>query len=228
MEEDVDGCKLYTHVVDESVRPKVGDFFRSIDAAEKVFRNYANAVGFDVRLSNKKTNKDGITTARFFVYNKEGNPTPKLYDSLNVKSGERRRRNSNLKRSGCLACMKVHYVKKTRRYEVYKFNEKHNHMLFTQQEMSLSRANRDLSFGDQCNIFNACVSKVGISKSHRLRNISKGNVGLSGGTVRDYQNFKRDMVTFVGNKDAKMLINTMVSRQKCNPNFFFECKCNGK
>ncbi|KAJ9565451.1 hypothetical protein OSB04_001417 [Centaurea solstitialis] len=228
MEEDADGSKLYTPVVDESLRPKVGDFFETIDVAEKVFRKYAAAAGFDVRLSNKKTNKYGITTARFFVCNKEGNPTPKLYDSLNVKSGERRRRNSNLKRSGCLACMKVHYVKLRQRYEIYKFNEKHNHMLFSEQEMSLSRANRELSFGDQCNVFNACVSKVGISKSHRLRNISKGNAGLSGGTVRDYQNFKRDMVTFVGCKDAKMLINTMVSRQKCNPEFFFEFKCNEK
>nr|BAB33151.1 hypothetical protein [Carthamus tinctorius] len=205
-----------------------GDVFPTVEAAEKMYRKYASAAGFDVRLSNKKTNKFGITIARFFVCNKEGHPTPKLYDSLNKKSGERRRRNSNLKRAGCMACMKVHYVKSIGRYEVYKFNEKHSHMLFSGDEMSLSRSNRELTFGDQCNVFNACVTKVGVSKSHRLRNISKGNVGLSGGTVRDYQNFKKDMVTFVGNKDAKMLINTMVNRQKISPQFFFEFKCNEK
>ncbi|KAJ9537753.1 hypothetical protein OSB04_030486 [Centaurea solstitialis] len=225
MEEDDEGCKFYKPNVDESIRPKVGDVFPTVEAAEKMYRKYASAAGFDVRLSNKKTNKFGITTARFFVCNKEGHPTPKLYDSLNAKSGERRRRNSNLKRAGCCACMKVHYVKSIGRYEVYKFNEEHSHMLFSGDEMSLSRSNRDLTFGDQCNVFNACVTKVGVAKSHRLRNISKGNVGFSGGTIRDYQNFKKDMNTFVGNKDAKMLINVMVNRQKISPQFFFEYKC---
>ncbi|KAJ9552181.1 hypothetical protein OSB04_016226 [Centaurea solstitialis] len=61
-----------------------------------------------------------------------------------------------------------------------------------------------------------------------MRNAFKGGVGESGPTVRDYHNFKRQMVNFVGNKDAQMLINTMVSRKKCNPDFFYEFQCNEK
>ncbi|KAJ9561770.1 hypothetical protein OSB04_006930 [Centaurea solstitialis] len=56
----------------------------------------------------------------------------------------------------------------------------------------------------------------------------KCGVESSGGTVKDYQNFKKDMVTFVGDKDAQMLINTMVSQKKCCQDFFFEFKCNQK
>ncbi|KAJ9563830.1 hypothetical protein OSB04_008990 [Centaurea solstitialis] len=59
-------------------------------------------------------------------------------------------------------------------------------------------------------------------------NVVKGGVESSGGTVKDYQNFKKDMVTFVGDKDAQMLINTMVSQKKCCQDFFFEFKCNQK
>ena len=36
------------------------------------------------------------------------------------------------------------------------------------------------------------------------------------------------MVNFVGEKDAHMLINTIVSTKKCCPEFFYEFKCNDK
>ena len=104
--------------------------------------------------------------------------------------------------------------------------EKHNHALCSKHEMSLSRAKCGLSYVNHRNIFFASTSKAGVAKSHRLRKAMKGGVGLGGSTVRDYHNFKRQAVNFVGNKDAQMLINTMVARKKCNPKFFYEFKCN--
>ena len=119
-------------------------------------------------------------------------------------------------------------MKERNMFEVYSFVESHNHVLFDENEMSLSRARRGLSYEDYRNVYHASCTKVGISKAHRLRNAMKGGDGLSGGTVRDFQNIKRGMVTFVGNKDAQMLINTMVNRQKVCPEFFFEFRCNEK
>ncbi|KAJ9556431.1 hypothetical protein OSB04_011045 [Centaurea solstitialis] len=104
----------------------------------------------------------------------------------------------------------------------------HNHVLFDGNEMSLSRARRGLIYEDYRNVYHASCTKIGIAKSHRMKNALKGGNGISGGTVRDFQNVKRDMVTFIGNKDAQMLINTMVSRQKVCPEFFFEFRCNEK
>jgi len=194
--------------------------------AEKHYRRYAELGGFDVRIFNKKENKFGKITSRHYVCCRQGKPPSKTYDSLDAHPSERRQRNSNIKRCGCFACFKIHFVRERSRFEVYKFVEKHNHALCTKNEMSLSRAKRGLSYVDHRNIFFASTSKVGVAKSHRLRKAMSGGVRLGGGTVRDYHNFKRQMVNFVGNKDAQMLINTMVSRKKCNSEFFYEFKCN--
>lgn len=57
----------------------------------------------------------------------------------------------------------------------------------------------------------------------------KGGIEVSGGTTRDHINFKRDVVHFVGNKDAQMLINKLKKRRDyCPEYFFFEYKVEGK
>ncbi|KAJ9547351.1 hypothetical protein OSB04_019894 [Centaurea solstitialis] len=159
MEESPGGTKYYMPLVDDSVRPKIGDVYESVDLAEKTYRRYAVVAGFDVRLSNKKENKDGKVTARYYVCSKQGNPPNKMYDSLDAKPDHRRQRNSNIKRSGCFSCFKVHYVKEKCRYELYKFVEKHNHMLFDRHEMALYRAKRGLTYADQRNVFYGSTCK---------------------------------------------------------------------
>ncbi|XP_024990577.1 protein FAR1-RELATED SEQUENCE 5-like [Cynara cardunculus var. scolymus] len=193
-----------------------------------MYRKYANEAGFDVRLSNKKINKKGCITSRFYVCSKEGRPPSKYFDSLDVLPGDRRIRNSNVKRYGCGACFKIHFVKERRQYEVYKFIEQYNHMLFNKEEMRFSRSKRQLHYADHKNVFHGSSSKVGVTKSHRFRKAITGGVDCSGGTVRDHQNFKRDMAYFVDNKDVQMLLNVMSSRRKVCPEFFFEYKCDDK
>ncbi|KVI03283.1 FAR1 DNA binding domain-containing protein [Cynara cardunculus var. scolymus] len=196
----------FTTVTNDDVKykPKVGDSFESVESAEKMYRKYANEVGFDVRLSNKKINKLGRITSQFYVCSKEGRP----------KVSGRTIRNSNIKRSGCGACLKIHLVKEPNQYEVYKFVEQHNHILFNKEEMRFSRSKRQLHYADHKNVFHGSSSKVGVTKSHRFIKAVKGGVDSSGGTVRDHQNFKRDMTYFVGNKDAQMLLNVMANRRK--------------
>ncbi|XP_024974727.1 protein FAR1-RELATED SEQUENCE 5-like [Cynara cardunculus var. scolymus] len=190
MGETSDGSKYWFPSVDVKYKPKVGDSFESVESAEKMYRKYANEVGFDVR---------GRTI-----------------------------RNSNIKRSGCGACLKIHLVKEPNQYEVYKFVEQHNHILFNKEEMRFSRSKRQLHYADHKNVFHGSSSKVGVTKSHRFIKAVKGGVDSSGGTVRDHQNFKRDMTYFVGNKDAQMLLNVMANRRKVCLEFFFEYKCDDK
>ncbi|XP_024977644.1 protein FAR1-RELATED SEQUENCE 5-like [Cynara cardunculus var. scolymus] len=228
MEETNDGSKCWFPNVDAEYKPKVGDGFETVESTEKMYRKYANEAGFDVRLSNKKINKKGRITSRFYVCSKEGRPPSKYFDSLDVLPGDRRIRNSNVKRSGCGACLKIHFVKERREYEVYKFIKQHNHMLFNKEEMRFSRSKRQLHYADHKNVFHGSSSKVGVTKSHRFRKAITGGVDCSGGTVRDHQNFKRDTAYFVGNKDAQMLLNLMSNRRKVCPEFFFEYKCDDK
>ncbi|XP_024987028.1 protein FAR1-RELATED SEQUENCE 5-like [Cynara cardunculus var. scolymus] len=224
MEETFDGSKYGFPSVDVKYNPKVGDSFEFVESAEKIYRKYANEAGFDVRLCNKKINKLGRITSRFYVCSKEGRPQSKYFDSLDVLPGGRRIRNSNIKRSGCGTCLKIHFVKEPNQYEVYKFVEQHNHILFNKEEMRFSRSKRQLHYVDHKNVFHGSSSKVGVTKSHRFMKAVKGGVDSSGGTVRDHQNFKRDMAYFVGNKDAQMLLNVMANRRKVCPEFFFEYK----
>jgi hypothetical protein len=116
-------------------------------------------------------------------------------------------------------------LKGQNRYEVYKFVECHNHILYNDDEMRFSRSGRQLDYSEQKNVFQSCTQKIGVTKGHRLRGALGGGVRRSGATVRDYQNYRRDINTFVGNKDAKMLLNTMAKRREFCPEFFFEYKC---
>ncbi|XP_024962583.1 protein FAR1-RELATED SEQUENCE 5-like [Cynara cardunculus var. scolymus] len=214
MGETNDGSKCWFSNVDTKYKPKVGDGFETVESAEKMYQKYANEAGFDVRLSNKKKNKIGRITSRFYVCSKKGRPPSKYFDSLDVLPGDRRIPNTNIKHSGCGACFKIHFVKERRQYEVYKFVEQHNHMLFNKKEMRFSRSKRQLHYTNHKNVFHGSSSKVGVTKSHRFRKAIMGGVDSSGGTVRDHQNFKRDMAYFVGNKDAQMLLNVMSNRRK--------------
>ncbi|KAJ9556122.1 hypothetical protein OSB04_010736 [Centaurea solstitialis] len=204
------GSKVWYPNVDVTLKPKIGDYYES--------------AGFDVRLSNKKINKLGVITGRYFVCSKTGKPPEKYFDSLDVVPGGRKQRNSNIKRTGCQACMKIHFVKERGRYEIYKFVEKHNHELFIREEMIFSRVRRQLQYADHRVVMHGSSSKIGITKAHRMRNALKGGTEFSSCTARDYLNFKRDMMKHVGNKDAQMLVNKLENRRKVCPEYFVEYK----
>ncbi|XP_024974842.1 protein FAR1-RELATED SEQUENCE 5-like [Cynara cardunculus var. scolymus] len=193
-----------------------------------MYRKYADVAGFDIRLASKKMNSLGEVQTRYFVCSKEGIPPKKEFDSLEVSSGERRRRNTNFKRTGCKACLKVHYVKESGRYKVYHFIESHNHMLCRSDEKLFTRSRRQLDYKDRKFFYHASSSKVGITQSRRMQLAINGGLVSLGGTARDHMNFRRDIMLFVGNKDAQMLINKMNKRREHFPEYFFEYKCDEK
>ena len=210
--------------MDVAFQPKIGDYYESVSVAEATYRKYAEQAGFDVRLSNKKINKLGVITGRYYVCSRMSIPPKKYFDSLDVVPGSRKQRNSNIKRTCCGTCMKIHFVKEGGRYEIYKFVEKHNHELFMPEEMIFSRAKRTLQYADHQAVMHGSSSKIGITKAHRMRNALKGGNEFSSCTTRDYLNFKRDMMKHVGNKDAQMLINKLENRRRVCPEYFVEYK----
>ncbi|KAJ9566884.1 hypothetical protein OSB04_002850 [Centaurea solstitialis] len=76
-----------------------GDYYESMSVAEATYRKYVEQAGFDVRLSNKKINKLGVITGRYFVFSRTGKPPKKYFDSLDVVPGGRKQQNSNIKRT---------------------------------------------------------------------------------------------------------------------------------
>ncbi|KAI3697309.1 hypothetical protein L6452_30237 [Arctium lappa] len=193
-----------------------------------MYREYADKSGFDVRLNAKKKNKYDDIQTRWFVCSKEGVPAGKKFDSLDLRPGDRRYRNSNLKRSGCEACVKVHLTKDRTSYEIYEFVEAHNHVLFNANDRRFSRKNRQMQYTDYKHVLNSSSYKVGPTRAHRYQTVLNGGFDQCRSTCVDYKNFKRDAASFVGNKDAKMLINKLSNRRGIVPEYFFEYKCNGR
>jgi len=93
--------------------------FDSLEAAKGYYVRYAECAGFDVRRSNRKTNKLGDVQTRFMVCSKEGVPPKKSFDTLDAQPGDRKHRNSNVKRQGCKVRCIIHLTKDRKQYEIY-------------------------------------------------------------------------------------------------------------
>ncbi|XP_024965781.1 protein FAR1-RELATED SEQUENCE 5-like [Cynara cardunculus var. scolymus] len=191
-----------------------------------MYRAYADNAGFDVRLHAKKTNKNGDIQTRWFVCNREGTTNKKFFDSMDIQFGERRYRNTNLKRCGCNTCIKIHLKKDKSGYEIYEFVEAHNHALFNTNDRRFSRKNRQMKYTDFKNVLNSSSYKVGAIRAHRIQTTLNGRFEHNRYSEIDFKNFKRDAVACVGKKDAKMLINKLSNRRDIVPGYFFEYKCN--
>ncbi|KAJ9560785.1 hypothetical protein OSB04_005945 [Centaurea solstitialis] len=194
------GTKYWVPNPSGEVRISVGDEFPTIDEADAAYRRYADVVG------------------------REGIPAPKEYDTLNLRPGQHKVRNSSVKRTGCKACIKFRRRKADARYVVYKFEERHNHRLYNVHDKRFARSRRQLKYTDYRNIYNASSSSFGGSKSHTIQSALKGGVEYVGASELDYKNARRDMILHVGKKDAHMLVSVFTKRKKAVPDFFFEYK----
>ncbi|GER29184.1 FAR1-related protein, partial [Striga asiatica] len=66
------GTKYWIPDCDESLKPRKGQKFQSIDAAIDFYKEYACFVGFDVRHSTLIKAKDKTTIWRYLVCSREG------------------------------------------------------------------------------------------------------------------------------------------------------------
>ncbi|XP_024995898.1 protein FAR1-RELATED SEQUENCE 2-like [Cynara cardunculus var. scolymus] len=117
-----------------------------------------------------------------------------------IQSSERRYRNTNLKRCGCKAWIKIHLTKDRSSYEIYEFVEAHNHALFNTDEVYEFQ-----------NILNSSSYKVGAIRAHRIQTTLNGGFEHNQCSEIDFKNFKRDAVACVGEKDAKILSRVIFS-----------------
>ncbi|KAJ9566058.1 hypothetical protein OSB04_002024 [Centaurea solstitialis] len=192
------GTKYWIPYVSDDVKLSVGDGFPSSEAADIAYRKYADEAA--VKVFQKK----------------------KDHDTMDSKVTEQKVRNSNFKRTGCKACIKFRFRKEDRTFVVYKFEERHNHALYSHAEKRFSRGRRQLQYTDYRNIYNATGASIGGSKAHNIQSALRGGVENVSASIQDYKNASRDMIAFVGNNDAQMLINLMTRRRECAPEFFFE------
>jgi len=220
-----DGSKTWTPIVAPSLKSIIRSRFETLDQAIKMYSNYAEQSGFDIRLSSKKVNKLGAVQIRYVLCSKSGVPSMKSFNSLDHSLGKREFRNSNLKRCDCKAGVRFRLLKGIGKYELYGFVEEHNHPLLDPDDMCFSRKRRQLRFGDQMLIHRGNSLNMGPTKVHKMRTTCKGGYDFCSSSAVDFQNFKRDMDKYVVNGgDAQMFVDMMNNRKQIAPNFFFDYK----
>lgn len=216
------GSKFWIPNVDLDLKPRIGTFFQSCQQAISMYERYAEKAGFDVRLSTTVNGKYGIVKIKYVVCSKQGDPPKKSFDTVHDSIEGRKYRNSSVKRTGCKACIRVRFVPSKSLYEVYHFEEKHNHMLIDENDMNMSKERRQLSLTDQILIRNVATCNIGTSKAYKLHMSLKGGFNVYGCTVVDYKNFRRDMNAFVGVGDGEMVLGMLEDRSKDDAHFSFE------
>lgn len=208
----------------DDVKPKLGTIYQSIDEAMDFYKKYACASGFDVRKTTTKKKGGNILTHRYMVCSRQGFPDSVLVDTMDNENNNPFR-NSNIKRMGCKACAKFKRVGDSMQFQLYEFEERHNHSLVSKQYKHLLKMNRQLDFSGQTFIQKMANSSIGATKAYHLYHGLHGGYNINGGTVVDYKNHARKVNCFVGKDDAQMLVDKYEIRKREDPNFSFEYRC---
>nr|KAJ0194329.1 hypothetical protein LSAT_V11C800435460 [Lactuca sativa] len=221
------GTLYWTPIVSDDIKLKVTSKFNSYGEAVTIYRNYALESGFDVRLRRVQKTKNEIITNRHLVCNREGNPDTSKVDTLDIQHKKTQRR-KDLFRRNCKAKVVLEIILGTLKYVVSDFFEQHNHELFSNNNMYLSRSKRKLDYSQEIFIHNLSKQNIGFVKTHRLYSVLQVGPSVRGGLVSNFKNARRNLNCYIGGRDAKFLVDNMNDRTKNVPSFTFEYKVMNK
>ncbi|KAL7591544.1 hypothetical protein Lser_V15G31459 [Lactuca serriola] len=138
--DDVIGEHVYKPDVHVQLIPFKGLIFKSLKLAIKMYSEYAENGGFDVRLSTQSRFDNKIIKKKHVICNRGGKKKKKSCDTLGT-SGVRRKRNSNSRAIGCQAKIIFESVYGTPDYKFFQFDELHNHPLKKRSDLKKSETN---------------------------------------------------------------------------------------
>ncbi|XP_076951125.1 protein FAR1-RELATED SEQUENCE 5-like [Bidens hawaiensis] len=132
-----------------------------------MYKAYADKAGFDVRKSTIIWTK-GVISHRYLVCSKSGSPRCKDVDTMDTSSSFTKRRKTNIKVTGCKACIRLKLPPSGQGFEIYHFVEAHNHGLVSDYNMDLTRGRRQLQFSDKEFIHGLQTMGFGPTIAHRV------------------------------------------------------------
>ncbi|CAI9265140.1 unnamed protein product [Lactuca saligna] len=162
--DDIIGEHVYKPDVPVQLIPFKALIFKSLKLAIKMYVEYAEIGGFDVRLSTQSMFDNKIIKKKHVICNRGGKQKKKSCDTLGT-SGVRRKRNSNSRAIGCQAKIIFESVYGTPDYKVFQFDELHNHPL--EKRSDLKKA-RQMSYSEKEFIVRASTSKIGPTMAHKI------------------------------------------------------------
>ncbi|KAJ9535718.1 LOW QUALITY PROTEIN: hypothetical protein OSB04_un001127 [Centaurea solstitialis] len=196
-------------------KPIVGTRFGNLKDAFETYKKYSSAAGFDIRKSTQRKDRFGNVERKFFVCSKEGRKKGRSYNTLEGTSKKHKRRRAEFQ-SSCPACIKLHVVNENC-YEVYKFVEEHNHCLVLPEDKHFLHSNRKMTNSQEYFTF----GRKHWSGYNLVKEMT-GSYDKVGATKTDFKNFSRDVSSFIGNKDAQMIVDKFTLKKDTMSNFSFE------
>ncbi|KAL7599453.1 hypothetical protein Lser_V15G24060 [Lactuca serriola] len=221
-----DGSLFWIPEVEASWMPTLGSIFKDIKDAIKWYKGYALRSGFDIRKSTERK-KSGITTSKYFIYNRGGLPNTSTLDIIS-DDHNKQLRNSNCKHTNCKAFVAFKVIPHSSEVYLWRFEQQHNHKLINQDCMHLSRAKRQLNVVDQAFIHKLSSAKVGATTAYRLMCVIKGGCEFVDGLEIDWKIFTRDINCHIGGIDAHLLITKLQNCKENVTNFTYEYRCDKK
>ena len=193
--------------------------FDTLRHVEDFYKSYAHDAGFSVRIGQQKKQNEEILIKRYLC-SKEGY---KKEDEKNVTdaSGNKRTHNVMEKRCGCQAHIVVN-LGSDKKYQLVSIVEEHNHDFVSPDKRQFLRSNRMVSKRAKTTLFNCHKASIGTSQAYRLLHVSEGGFQNVGCTLRDLQNYYRDLRTKIKDADAQMFVGQLERKKEVNPAFFYD------
>ncbi|XP_019158354.1 PREDICTED: protein FAR1-RELATED SEQUENCE 5-like [Ipomoea nil] len=101
------------------------------------------------------------------------------------------------------------------------FVEEYTHSMCSRPSNIFMRINRKLDVAQQAFLANCIKANVGGSEGFRLYNEAVGSFANVGATTMEFHNFKRDLQSYVDEKDGEMIIAKFRQKRDVCGDFFF-------
>ncbi|XP_076913041.1 putative protein FAR1-RELATED SEQUENCE 10 [Bidens hawaiensis] len=199
------GIKFWIPNVPSNQRPSIGLLFQTWEDVVAMYKAYADKADFDVRKSTIIWTK-GVISHRYLFCSKSGSPRCKDVDTMDTSSSSTKRRNTNIKVTGCKACIRLKLPPSGQGFEIYHFVEAHNHGLVSDYNMDLTRGRRKLQFSDKEFIHGLQTMGFGPTIAHRVQSSLKGGQHPVTGSKNDFKNYVRNVNSVIGDADAQIVV----------------------
>ncbi|XP_019189964.1 PREDICTED: protein FAR1-RELATED SEQUENCE 5-like [Ipomoea nil] len=219
MEIGDDGDKYWTPATQKQTTPYEGQRFETIEAGIDFYETYAMEAGFDVRHGTKRRNRFGEVYIKYMLCSREGYKAKRKEPNNTTKERNKRRRVSN--RIGCMARMVITKCD-TGGYKVHAVQLRHKHCLCSEDSRPFLKINRQLDIGHKTFLANCAKANIGPTKAFRLFKEMVGSFTDIGATCIDFCNFRRDLLAYIAEADAQMVIEDLFKRKEANPDFYFD------
>ena len=192
--------------------------FESLDEAQQFYKKYARVNGFGIRMDDIYKNRHGEALSRRMVCSAEGKR-----DEKHIENPMRQREHRSLTRTGCKAGLRVRKNKDSGKWEVYFFEDDHNHDIYGPKHTSLHRCHRTLTKAD--------VNQVDTMQSYGIRGSyiygyiagQSGGYDRAGFTRKDmFNHINRVRAANTSDGDAMAALHYLRGKADTDPDFMMK------